>query len=128
MNRRVNGTITIPGPETLVLFGVHIKVLSAIFGVGGIVLGHLMTPRPAQPLEWRRQMAVILAGVLVSISITIAAGQRPLIVMGWSIGLGFAGIAVFQAWGAQAGAAAKTLGEAAVERLGKSVAGRKDDE
>lgn len=120
------GTVTIPGPETLILFGVHVKVLSAIFGVGGVLLGHLMAPIPAQPLGWRRQSSVVVAGVLVAIAVTIATGQRPLIVLGWSIGIGFAGITVFQTWGAQTASAARSVGDAALEELSERIGGRKD--
>jgi hypothetical protein len=122
----MNGTITLPGPETLIMFGVHVKVLSAIFGVGGVVLGHLMAPVPAQPLGWRRQWAVVIAGLLVSIATTIATGQRPLVVLGWSIGIGFAGITIFQGWGAQATDAARNIGSAALDELSKRLAAAKD--
>lgn len=108
--KRVDGTVIIPGPETLILFGVQVKILSAIFGVGGVLLGHLMAPVAAQPLGWRRQSAVIAAGVLTAIAITIATGQRPLVVFGWSIGIGFAGITIFHAWAARAVDAVRSLG------------------
>lgn len=126
MTRPVNGTIVIPGPETIVLFGVQVKVLSAIFGVGGVLLGHLMAPVPNVPLGWRRQSAVMIAGVLIALATTITTGQRPLIVLGWSIGIGFAGITIFQAWKAQAARAAKSLGEAALATLADRLSSRKD--
>jgi hypothetical protein len=123
----VSGTIVIPGPETLILFGVHVKVLSAIFGVGGVLLGHLMAPIATEPLGWRRHSAVVVAGVLISIATTIGTGQRPLIVLGWSIGIGFAGITIFQAWAAQAARAAKTLGDRAVDELAERLSPPKDE-
>lgn len=126
MTRAVSGTIVIPGPETIVLFGVQVKVLSAIFGIGGVLLGHLMAPVPNVPLGWRRQSAVVIAGVLIALGTTIATGQRPLVVLGWSIGIGFAGITIFQAWAAQAARTAKTLGEAALDGLAERLAARKD--
>lgn len=122
----MTSTFTIPGPETLILFGVHIKVLSAIFGVLGVLLGHVMAPVTAEPLALRRQSAVIVAGVMISIAITIATGQRPLVVMGWSIGIGFAGITIFQGWGAQAKVAAQTMGSAALDELSERLSARKD--
>ena len=123
----MSGTIVIPGPETLILFGVHVKVLSAIFGVGGVLLGHLMAPIATEPLGWRRHSAVVVAGVLISIATTIGTGQRPLIVLGWSIGIGFAGITIFQAWAAQAARAAKTLGDRAVDELAERLSPPKDE-
>ncbi|MCP6167412.1 hypothetical protein NL404_27695, partial [Klebsiella pneumoniae] len=77
----MEGAVIIPGPETLVVFGVHVKILSAAFGVVGVLLGHLMAPTPPLPLGWRRQCAVVAASVLVAIAITIATGQRPLVVL-----------------------------------------------
>lgn len=122
----MNGTFTVPGPETLILFGVHVKVLSAIFGVAGVLLGHLMAPVVAHPIGWRRQTAVVIAGVLLSIATTIGTGQRPLVVLAWSIGMGFAGITIFQAWAEKARAAAKAIGSAAMDELTERLAARKD--
>lgn len=124
----MNGTIVIPGPEALVLFGVHVKVFSALFGVVGVFLGHLMAPVANQPLGRRRHAAVIAAGVLISLATTIATGQRPLIVLGWSIGIGFSGITIFQAWAAQAARAAQSLGEAAVEQVADRLKPDKGDQ
>lgn len=122
----MTGAISIPGPETVILFGVHVKVLSALFGIGGVLLGHLMAPTPAHPLGWRRHAAVVIAGVLVAIGITIATGQAPLVVLGWSIGIGFAGIAIFQTLGASSEQAARTLGDAALEEISARLSRRKD--
>ena len=121
----MSGTFVIPGPETLILFGVHVKVLSALFGVVGVILGHLMAPVATAPLGWRRHSAVVIAGVLVSVATTIATGQRPLIVLGWSIGIGFAGVTIFQVWSTQAARAAKSLGERAIDELAERLAAPK---
>lgn len=120
------GTIILPGPETIVVFGVHLKILSGLFGVIGVLLGHVMAPVAASPLGWRRHSAVVVAGVLLSLCITIATGQRPLVVLGWSIGIGFSGITIFQTWAAQAAAGAKSLGSAALDELSERLAARKD--
>ena len=101
-------------------------MLSAIFGVGGVFLGHLMAPVPPQPLGLRRQSSVLIAGVLVSIATTIATGQRPLIVMAWSIGVGFAGIAIYQTWGTQTKDAARSLGSAALDELSERLKAGRD--
>jgi hypothetical protein len=122
----MNGTLVIPGPETLVVLGVHIKLLSALFGLIGVVLGHSMAPAAVEPLGWRRHSAVFVAGMLLSLTITIATGQRPMVVLGWSIGIGFAGITIFKGWAAQAAAATKTLGSAALDELSQRLAARKD--
>lgn len=122
----MGSTATFLALETVVLFGVHVKVFSAIFGLFGVGLGHVMAPRPPEPLGWRRQGAVVAAGLLTSISITIATGQVPLLVLGWSIGIGWAGIAIFQIVGARAKATARTIGSAALEELSERLAAQKD--
>ena len=122
----MDGIVTLPGPEALVVFGVHVKVFSALFGILGVGLGHLMAPSPQVALGFRRQAAVIVAGLLVSIAITIATGQRPLIVMGWSIGIGFAGITLFQSWASRAAVAAMTVGGAALDELSERLKARED--
>lgn len=115
----------IPGPETVIWWGVHVPLLSAGFGVAGIVLGHLMAPVIGAPLPLHRQAAVIFAGMMVSLGIAMATGQRPLIVLSWSIGIGFSGITIFQTMGAQAQAGVKVAGDRLLERLASLVAARK---
>lgn len=114
MNRTV---IVIPGPETVIWWGVHVPVLAAVFGIVGILLGHMMAPVIGAPLPVRNQAAVIVAGVMLSIGITIFIGQKPLVGLGWSIGIGFSGITIFQTMGVQARSGLKTLGEIVIERL-----------
>lgn len=122
----MDGTFTIGGPETIAILGVQVKTLSAAFGVLGVVLGHLMAPASPVPLGWRRQSAVIAAGLLMAIAIAITTGQRPLMVLGWSIGIGFAGIAIYQLLAAHATAATRTIGSAALEELSQRLAALKD--
>ena len=114
MNRTA---FVIPGPETVIWWGVHVPVLAATFGVVGIFIGHWIAPVIGQPLPLSRQAGVILGGVLVSIAIAMATGQKPLVVLCWSIGIGFSGITVFQTLGDQARDGMKTLGERVLERL-----------
>jgi hypothetical protein len=114
----VNRTaVIIPGPETVIWWGVHVPVLAAIFGIAGIFLGHLMAPVIGTPLPVQKQASVIVAGVLLSLGITMVTGQKPLVVLGWSIGIGFSGITIFQTMGEQARAGLKTLGDHVIDRL-----------
>lgn len=114
MNKSV---FVIPGPETVILWGVHIPLLAATFGVMGICIGHWIAPVIGAPMPVSRHVGVILAGVLLSLGIAIATGQKPLVVLSWSIGIGFSGITIFQTMGAQARTGLKTLGDLVVERL-----------
>ncbi|WP_242095480.1 hypothetical protein [Sphingomonas sp. CROZ-RG-20F-R02-07] len=113
----MNSSVIIPGPEVVLWWGVHIPVLSAAFGIAGILLGHLMAPAAAVPLPPRRQAAVVIAGVLVSLGISISTGQRPLVVLAWSIGIGFAGITIFQTLGGQATRASRDLTDMVIDRI-----------
>lgn len=114
MNRTV---FVVPGPETLIWWGVHVPILSAVFGIVGILLGHMMAPLIGAPMPVQRQVAVIVAGILVSLAITMVTGQKPLVVLGWSIGIGFSGITIFQTMGTQARTGLKTLGDLVIDRL-----------
>lgn len=112
----MGGTVVIPGPETVVLFGVAVPVLSMLFGVGGVLLGHLIAPPSQVPIGRRRTAGVIAAGVLMALAITIATGQRPLVVLGWSVGIGFSGITIFQTLGAGAARGVRNLAASAFEK------------
>lgn len=114
MNRSV---VVIPGPETVLWWGVHVPVLSALFGVAGILLGHWMAPVIGAPMPLHRQVAVVVSGILLSLAITMVTGQKPLVVLGWSIGIGFSGITIFQTMGAQARTGLMSLGDLVLERL-----------
>jgi hypothetical protein len=113
----VNRTVVIPGPEAVLWWGVHVPLLAAAFGVAGVLLGHVMAPVPATPLSLLRQTGVLVAGVLLSLGVTIATGQRPLVVLGWSIGIGFSGITIFQAMADQTRTAVKRIGDELVEQV-----------
>ena len=123
----MRASYTIPGPEVVIWWGVHVPVLAAVFGIAGVLLGHLIAPMPAVALPAQRQLGVVLAGILLSISITIATGQRPLMVLAWSIGIGFSGITIFQTLGAQSANAARTLTDAVIDRLAGRVRGDDKD-
>lgn len=117
----------IPGPETVIWWGVHVPVLAAAFGVVGIFIGHWIAPVIGAPLPVGRQAGVILGGVLLSLAIAMATGQKPLVVLSWSIGIGFSGITIFQTMGDQARDGFKGLGERVVERLKGNAAAAPDN-
>ena len=64
----------------------------------------------------------------MSLGITIATGQRPLVVLAWSIGIGFSGITIFQTLGGQANAASRELTQMVIDRItGRTNAKDKDE-
>ena len=92
----------VPGPETLVLFGVAIPVLSGALGAIGIVLGLLAAPERYELLNWRRWSAMVAILLSLELTIVIATGQIPIVALGWGIGLGFSGLTVAETLGEQA--------------------------
>lgn len=111
--------LVIPGYETVIWWGVHVPLLSAVFGIVGVLLGHVIAPVIGPPLPQHRQAAVIAGGILISLSITMLTGQKPLVVASWSLGIGFAGITIFQTMGKQARVGLKSFGELVIEKLSK---------
>ncbi len=107
----------IPGPETIIWWGVQVPFLTLVFGVVGILIGHWMAPAIGAPMPIQRQVAVIIGGILLSLTIAMAVGQRPMIGFCWSIGIGFSDIVIFQTMGTQARAGLKSLGDMIIERL-----------
>lgn len=86
------------GPPLIVIFGFDVPVLSALFGVLGVLLARRVAPPSAVDArlgrEGRAALTVLLAlGVLALI---IAGQKQPIVALGWSIGLGFSGIAVVE--------------------------------
>lgn len=123
----MNQRVVIPGPELILWWGVQIPLLAAAFGIAGVLLGHLIAPVPAVPLPIQRQLGVVLAGILLSLGITITTGQRPLVVLAWSIGIGFSGITIFQTLGNGASRAVKQLTDSAVDKLPGRAGGTEED-
>ena len=109
----------IPGPEAVIWWGVHVPFLTLVFGVVGVLVGHWMAPVIGAPMPFHRQAAVIVGGVLLSLTITIAVGQRPMVGFCWSMGIGFSGIVIFQTMSKQAAGALRALGDMLIERLGR---------
>lgn len=117
----------VPGPELVIVLGVSVPALSALFGVVGIVLGQLLAPTPATPLGWRRRAALVLALALFELGIVIATGQHPLIAMGWGIGLGFSGLSVAQALGDEALSGVKRIADAFITAIASRIGGGTKD-
>lgn len=113
----MNRAVVIPGPELVIWWGVDLPLLSAAFGIVGIVIGHFIAPAIGAPPSVQRQLWVIAGGVLISLGITMATGQKPLLVLAWSLGVGFSGTTIFQTLGEHARAGFRTLGEQVIERL-----------
>lgn len=118
--------LVLGGPGVVELLGHDVPTLSALLGIIGVGLGQLLEPQSAPALTTRRRAALIAALMLIELTIVIATGKRPLVAMGWGIGLGFAGLSVVSGLGELARAAIGAIGQAAIERVAALARGRKD--
>lgn len=118
--------VIIPGPEVVLWWGVEVPLLAAALGVVGVALGHLMAPTIGLPLPAHRQVAVVVGGMLVILTIAIAVGQRPWLVLPWGFGVGFSGVTIFRTFAAQTRTGMKSIGELIVDRLKRLGAGKDD--
>ncbi len=114
----------LPGPEIIVVLGVEVPALSALFGVVGVGLGQLLAPATA-PLGWRRRSALVVALLGIVLAIVIATGQIPLVAMGWGIGLGFSGLSVASTLGEQTGAGIRKITDAFFNMVASRIGGVK---
>jgi len=117
-------SFVVPGPESLVLFGVAVPVLSSILGVVGVALGQLLAPPAVPPLGRKRRGVLVAALVALELCIVLACSVitgkavLPLVAMGWGIGLGFSGLAAMQALGELAPIGVKRVGGELIDRFG----------
>lgn len=122
-NMAANAPLILPGPELVIVFGVKVPLLSAIFAVGGVALGQLLAPSAPQPLDLRRRLALFVALTGLAIGIVIASGQMPLVALSWGIGLGFSGLAVAQTLGSGAISGIKRISDAFIGAIAARLGG-----
>lgn len=83
------------GPTAITAFGVEIPVMSALFGLLGVLLARRVAPFDPStdrlgPIGNAALTALLALGVLAFI---IAGEKRPIVALGWAVGLGYSGIA-----------------------------------
>ncbi|MFZ5746378.1 MAG: hypothetical protein ACOY45_01830 [Pseudomonadota bacterium] len=83
------------GPVEIVLFGYPIPIWSALFGVLGVVLARRVSPpTPAEDHLGRQGRVALTILLTVGVLALIVSGERrPIVALGWSIGLGYSGLA-----------------------------------
>ncbi len=118
-----NAPLVLPGPELVIVLGVKLPLLSAIFAVGGVALGQLLAPSAASALDLRRRLALFVALTGLALGIVIATGQMPLVALSWGIGLGFSGLTVAQTLGTQAISGVKRISDAFIGTLATRLGG-----
>jgi hypothetical protein len=120
--------IVLPGPELIGVFGVDIPVFSAIFGITGVLAGHWLAPAAPAPLDWRKTTLLLATLSLVTVAIVVATGQRPVVAIGWGIGLGFSGVSSVQLLGSQAGGGIKTITDAFFNMIAARISGKSKED
>lgn len=86
------------GPVELILFGHHVPIMAALFGLIGLVLARRVAPVSPTAVRLGRMgnaaLTTLLAlGVLAFI---IAGEKRPIVALSWAIGLGYSGLAFIE--------------------------------
>jgi hypothetical protein len=83
------------GPRAIELFGYPVPIMSALFGLIGLVLARRVAPVTPAAVQLGRLSATSPSrrcsrlGVLALI---VADEKRPMVALGWAVGLGYSGL------------------------------------
>ncbi|RHW17185.1 hypothetical protein D1610_11590 [Sphingomonas gilva] len=82
------------GPPLVIVFGFDVPVLSAIFGLIGVLLARRVAPASAAGAALGRTGNAALTGLLVLgvLALIVSGEKRPIVALGWAIGLGYSGL------------------------------------
>lgn len=81
------------GPREVAIFGQPIPVLSALFGLAGVVLARRVAPidPTSERLGLVGNAALTMLLALGVLAFVIAGEKRPIVALSWAIGLGYSG-------------------------------------
>jgi len=106
-------TATVPafGPAEIIVFGEAVPVLPALFGLIGLLMARRVAPASdAGARLGRTGNAALTALLALGVLALVINGQRqPLVALGWSIGLGYSGLAFIELVAAGALTLARSL-------------------
>lgn len=82
------------GPASVVVFGAELPVWSMLFGITGVLMARRVAPATAAGTALGRtgNAALTVLLVLGVLALVVAGEKRPIVALGWSIGLGFSGL------------------------------------
>lgn len=82
------------GPTAFLIFGAEIPVWSAIFGLVGVLMARRVAPASAAGRALGRTGNIALTILLACgvLALIVSGEKRPIVALGWSIGLGFSGL------------------------------------
>jgi hypothetical protein len=114
------------GPAAVQLLGYDVPLMSALFGVLGVVLARRVAPidPAAERLGAAGNAALTTLLALGVLAFIIAGEKRPIVALGWAVGLGYSGIAFVALVAEAVKRFAKSFLEAFVRGAAGSSAGR----
>lgn len=94
----VGSTAPTFGPPLVVAFGYEVPVLSAMFGLIGVCLARRVAPASVAGAKLGRSGNAALTGLLAMgvLALIVTGEKRPIVALGWSVGLGYSGIAFIE--------------------------------
>ncbi len=86
------------GPASVILFGAELPIWSMLFGIVGVLMARRVAPATAAGTALGRtgNAALTVLLVLGVLALVVAGEKRPIVALGWSIGLGFSGLAFIE--------------------------------
>lgn len=86
------------GPPVVIAFGYEVPVLSAIFGLIGVCLARRVAPASIAGSKLGRSGNAALTALLALgvLALIVTGEKRPIVALGWSVGLGYSGIAFIE--------------------------------
>jgi hypothetical protein len=83
------------GPQTIEVFGYPVPVLSALFGLIGVLLARRVAPVSPGAIRLGNvgNMALTTLLALGVLALVVTGEKRPLVALGWAVGLGYSGLA-----------------------------------
>jgi len=119
-------TATVPafGPAEIIVFGEAVPVLPALFGLIGLLMARRVAPASdAGARLGRTGNAALTALLALGVLALVINGQRqPLVALGWSIGLGYSGLAFVELVASAAMVAARAAARVFVAGRGEASA------
>jgi len=112
------------GPAEIVLFGTALPVWSLILGTVGVVMARRVAPASAAgtALGQVGNAALTILLLAIVVAVIVEGEKRPIVALGWAIGLGFSGLGAIEMIARAALAAGRLAIEGVVAAASKGAA------
>jgi hypothetical protein len=93
--RAAAGPVPSFGPQAIEVFGYPVPVLSALFGLIGVLLARRVAPVSPGAIRLGNVGNTALTALLALgvLALVVTGEKRPLVALGWAVGLGYSGLA-----------------------------------